>query len=83
MSIAAVAAAAYLSNKKIRRAVAAVAAMASLTGVRLGSKARYYRQTWQVQNMVQIILTNLTQLKMVMRKSLSLIQSMEVVNSVQ
>ena len=64
-----------------RGALVPAAALATLSGVMLGVRTWQTRQAGQIQRIVRLILTEMTQIKIVMRKSLVLIQSMEMMNS--
>ena len=83
-SLAAVAGAVFFFSEKTRVAVTAAAvlpsALATVSSLRIGAKVSQNREAEEFKEMVKQMLGDMKQFKMVLRKSLNLIQGMEMMN---
>ena len=83
-SLAAVAGAVFFFSEKTRVAVTAAAvlpsALATVSSLRIGAKVSQSLETEEFKEMVKQMLGDMKQFKMVLRKSLNLIQGMEMMN---
>ena len=83
-SLAAVAGAVFFFSERTRAAVTAAAvlptAMAAASSMRIGSKVSQSREAEEFKKMIKQMLGDMKQFKMVLRKSLNLIQGMEMMN---
>ena len=83
-SLAAVAGAVFFFSERTRAAVAAAAvlptAVAAASSVRIGSKVAQSQEAEEFKKMIKQMLGDMKQFKMVLRKSLNLIQGMEMMN---
>lgn len=83
-SLAAVAGAVFFFSEKTRVAVTAAAvlpsALATVSSLRIGAKVSQSRETEEFKEMVKQMLGDMKQFKVVLRKSLNLIQGMEMMN---
>ena len=83
-SLAAVAGAVFFFSERTRAAVTAAAvlptALAAASTVRIGSRVCHSREAEEFKRMIKQMLGDMKQFKMVLRKSLNLIQGMEMMN---
>merc|ERR1740128_855656 len=83
-SLAAVAGAVFFFSERTRAAVTAAAvlptAMAAASSMRIGSRVSQSREAEEFKKMIKQMLGDMKQFKMVLRKSLNLIQGMEMMN---
>ena len=83
-SLAAVAGAVFFFSERTRTAVTAAAvlptALAAASSVRIGNKVCQSREAEEFKRMIKQMLSDMKQFKMVLRKSLNLIQGMEMMN---
>jgi len=83
-SLAAVAGAVFFFSERTRAAVTAAAviptAVAAASSMRIGSKVSESREAEEFKRMIKQMLSDMKQFKMVLRKSLNLIQGMEMMN---
>ena len=83
-SLAAVAGAVFFFSERTRVAVTAAAvlpsALATVSSLRIGARVSQSREAEEFKEMVKQMLVDMKQFKMVLRKSLNLIQGMEMMN---
>jgi hypothetical protein len=83
-SLAAVAGAVFFFSERTRVAVTAAAvlpsALATVSSLRIGARVGQGREAEEFKEMVKNMLDDMKQFKMVLRKSLNLIQGMEMMN---
>ena len=84
-SLAAVAGAVFFFSDRTRVAVTAAAvlpsALATVSSLRIGTRVGHSREAEEFRNMVKKMLEDMQQFKVVLRKSLNLIQGMEMMNN--
>ena len=83
-SLAAVAGAVFFFSERTRAAVTAAAvlptALAAASSVRIGAKVTHCQEVEEFKKMIKNMLSDMKQFKMILRKSLNLIQGMEMMN---
>lgn len=83
-SLAAVAGAVFFFSERTRAAVTAAAvlptALAAASSVRIGAKMTHCQEVEEFKRMIKNMLSDMKQFKMILRKSLNLIQGMEMMN---